>query len=106
MDVVRSMSIPDMPSRIMAGLCAPENPIVCAQSETCVPNVGPGAGVAADAAAAGNKTLPAARAVANRRRVGFMINAFRGGERASMRRTDVAVAFPPEDPLVSFTLTP
>jgi len=93
-DVVRVMSIPDMPSLIMAGLCVPENPIVCAQSEACVPNVGPGAGVAADAAAAGNKTVPAARAVASRRRVGFIINAFRGGEGASMCRTDVAVPFP------------
>ena len=93
-DVVRAMSIPDMPSRIMAGLCVPENPIVCAQSETCWPNAGSGAVVAADAPAADSRTVPAARAVARRRRTGFMINAFHGGECASVRRTDVAVSFP------------
>ena len=72
-----AVSIPDMPSPMTAGLCVPENPIVVAQLETCWPNVGPGVGVAADAADADIKTVPAATAVARRMRTGFMINAFR-----------------------------
>ena len=39
--------------------------------------MGPGVGVAADAADADSKTVPAAIAVARKMRTGFMINAFR-----------------------------
>ena len=88
---MQGMSVPDMPWRIMAGLCVPEKPIVLAQTETCWPNPGPGAGVAADATPADSKSVPAARVVVTRMRTEFMIGAFRsGGEGASsIRRTHV-----------------
>lgn len=90
-----AMSIPDMLLRMVAGLCVPEKPIVRAQWETCWPVMGAGTGVAADAAPADSKRVPAARVVVTRIRTGFMIEAFRGGECASsMRRTDVGGVFP------------
>lgn len=49
-------------------------------------------GVAADAADADTKTVPAAIAVARRMRTGLMINTFR---RCEMRSTPVAASFPP-----------
>jgi len=90
-----SMSIPDMPWPMMAGLCVPEKPIVRAQSETCWPGMGTGAGVAADAAPADNKRVLAARVVVTRMRTDFMIDAFRRGECApSNPGPRLAVSFP------------
>lgn len=104
---MRGMSVPDMPWRIMAGLCVPEKPIVLAQTETCWPNPGPGAGVAADATPADSKSVPAARVVVARMRTEFMIGALRGDECASSnRRTDVGGFVSRRDPAASSTLTP
>ncbi len=102
-----SMSIPDIAVCMVAGFCVPEKPIVLAQSETCWPGIGAGAGVAADATPADSKRVPAARVVVTSMRTGYMIDAFRGGECAwSIRRTDVGGFTSRRDPVAPSTLTP
>jgi hypothetical protein len=102
-----SMSISDIALRMVAGLCVPEKPIILAQREICWPVMGSAAGVAADAAPADSKRVPAAKVVVTRTRTLCMIDAFRGGECAwSIRRTDVGGFFSHRDPVASSTLTP
>ena len=101
------MSIPDMPWRMVAGLCVPEKPIVLAQWEICWPVMGTGVGVAADAAPADSKRVPATKVVVTRTRAVCMVDAFRGGECASfIRRTAVGGFFSRRDPVVPSPFTP
>lgn len=68
------MCVPDVPWSMIPGLCVPEKPIALVQYDTCWPNEGPGAGMAADAAPADSRTVPTARVVVRRMRTGFMVN--------------------------------